>query len=762
MVKVLRRKVVSEIRTSYLQYLSVILIAMLAVTLFTGIYANYKNFDDRLNHIYEITNMSDLTITYQGYDAKDEEFLKSLDVEYERRIYITGKTGTTNINIIVFDENTKMCLPTELSKENYTTHDILVDKNFLSKKGIKIGDTIDVEIAQNEVNATITGTMIHPEALDNSTYSTGLVYIGIDALLDLVYQMYGFKVTKEIVYSLYANQYVIQTKNPSKILDKINEYYNQKENNNLLYAAERKNMPSNIAIESDVIQAKKMLYVFPVIFYLVAVLIILTSISQLINKERMNIGIMKSFGYSKKEIMVHYMSISILLCLIGSIFGIILGPIIIPKVMSTKYNYLYQLPKYHVSFLRVEYLISVLILILVSIFTSFIACRSEINKKPIESLRGENSVNIKTNFLEKTKLFQKIPLTIRIALRNMRRKFSRTLMVILGLLGCSSLLVCGFGIDNTLTYGLDLEKKELIPYDLTIGYISGGSKFDELSNIEGVSRVEEYEKIAITVQKDNIISSSLYLLPEKSEIFTTDYSKDGVLISEKVADEVGVKVGDDLKIIINNKTITKKVSSLVKLCVTQGIFISKDKIDIEFSPNASWIKTTNSNVNSSVKEEVEKLDNIESVFTMQEMSDKADGVTSTIRIMTTTVKVFAILLAIVVLYNLALLNFEERTRDIATLKVLGFNRIEIGMSLTFEILTSTLIGSIIGLFFGYPLLVTVLSINENPLLTYIYHISPLTYLYTILLTCGVSIGMNSIFSVLTKRIKMVESLKSVD
>lgn len=764
---VLRKKVIREVRTSYLQYLSVIMIAMLAVTLFTGIFANYKNFDDRVKKVYEETNMSDITITYSKYDENDEKFLKDNNFDYEKRIYFTALTDNIGVNAIVFDENTKMNVPTNVSLDTLSLNDVLVDNNLLEKRNIKIGDTIDIEFNSLSINLKITGTMVHSEALDNSTYTNGLIYVGKEAITKALEEKIGF-LTSVVVENMYTQYTIIcNDKNDKKIdsdLEKINNYYLEKENNNLLFVAKRSNMPSNVSIEADVIQAKKMLYVFPVIFYLVAILIILTSISQLINKERMNIGIMKSFGYTKGEILKHYMSIAIVLCLIGSIIGMILGPAIIPEVMNTKYKYLYQLPQYKVPFLRYEYLYSVIVLIIVSIITSYFVCKSEINKKPIESLRGENSVNMKSVLLEKTALFKKIPLTIRMALRNMRRKISRTFMVVLGLLGCSALLVCGFGIDDTLNYGLNLEIDELISYDISVTYKNNVSMEEELAKIDGVDIIDEYAKLNVTLQGENAISSYLFLLPNDGRIFTPDHHKDGILISKKVADEIGAKVGDEIKIIYNNVLHTKKIAEIVELCITQGVFVSKDAIDIDFNPTSAWLRinTSDEKACDNISAEIKKLNNVSSTMTRAEMHENADSVTSAIRLMTMTIKIFAILLAVVVLYNLALLNFEERTKDIATLKVLGFTRIEIGTSLTFEILTSTLIGSLIGLLFGKPLLVLVMSINENPLLSYIYHINILAYLYTILLTCGVSIVINSIFAVLTKRVKMVESLKSVD
>ena len=147
---------------------------------------------------------------------------------------------------------------------------------------------------------------------------------------------------------------------------------------------------------------------------------------------------------------------------------------------------------------------------------------------------------------------------------------------------------------------------------------------------------------------------------------------------------------------------------------------------------------------------------------MAQTREHANNTIASIKVMTLTVKVFAILLAIVVLYNLALLNFKERIKDIATLKVLGFSKLEIGSSFIIEIITLTFVGSLIGLLFGKPLLIAVLSINENPLLSYVYYIKPISYILTVLLTCGTSLCINLFFAGLTRKVQMVESLKSVE
>lgn len=777
----LNQKVIREIKSNWKQYLAVILIATLAVTLFTGIYANWQNFQFKLDTIYEKSNMSDATIMVDSTNEELKEeirtYLDSEGTKYQERVYIPAKSEDINVNTIIFSPNDIYNKPAYMSIETLDGYSVLVDENFLERKEIEVGDTFSIEINQVEImnitlndvqlHFTISGTMTHPEALDDSTYSSSLIYIGEDALVDSIYHYIETSdqyspflpfITKDLIKkqipSLY-NQFLFKSDKTDEIISYV------KENYEVLYALKTKDLPSNMTIEADVIQAKQLIYIFPVIFYLVAVLIILTSISQLINKEQKNIGLLKALGYSNREILSHYMNIFIVLCLIGSILGIILGPLIIPGVMNQKYNILYQLPKIKTPFFRWEYLYSVLILIIVSIVNSLFACYSSLKKVPAESIRGENSFKMKPTLFDRIPFLENKALAFRMALRNMKRKVSRTLMVLLGVMGCSALLLCGFGIEDTLNHSINKEV-ELIPFDISLTYSNQTSKIEEIEKINAVERVEEYAKYEINISYNRLISSYIYIIPENSEILVPDYDENSCLISSKVAEEIGAKVGDVVTFTYDNKKYDIQVTEIVDFSFSQGIFISQARKIIDYNPSNAWIRTTSANSNNQVAKECENIDGVLTAMSMQDTLEQANNVLSSIRIMTNTIKIFAILLALVVLYNLALLNFKERIKDIATLKVLGFSKNEIASSFLIEILFLTLVGSIIGLFLGYPLMYAVLSINENPLLSYLYHINLSSYLWTILVTAGSSLIINIIISRFSDRVQMVESLKAVE
>lgn len=769
---VLKVKVVREIKSNFKSYLSVILIAALAVTLFTGIWANYRDFQDKLNEIYTVSSMCDGMITMNSADEDVENFLKEKSVTYQKRIFATAKVDGKSVYIATFSADDKLDLPYS-SSVKVDEYGVYADENFAKnhKCGEDFSVTTDISLAEN-VTLNLTGTIVHPESLGNSVYNPSFIYVGKKALvkslaisLDKYKTLFGytdeaFEKFIEGYLADYENQYLIKSADATSLIDEAKTKFSGKES--FVYALKRSNLPTNVTIEADVTQAKQLLYIFPVIFYLVALLIILTSVSQLINREQKNIGILKALGYSKIEILWHYTDVFIVLGLIGSAMGILLGPAIIPKVMGVKYGILYQLPKIRTAFFRWEYLASLAILVVIILLTSVFACLDSINKVPAVSLRGDNSVKMTLTSLSKFKIFGKVSLSVRMAFRNMRRKISRSLMVIFGVTGCSALLLCGFGVENTINYGLDLELGHYTPYDVTVSYSDGLSHFDDVTALDGVVAVDEYAKYSVTAQGEKVLSSYVYVMPSVPKIIDFGYDDNSVLVSSKLAKDIGVSAGDNVSFVYEGVTFTAKVTGIIDLCITQGIIISEYLFaETYFPPTGAFVKTK-SGFAAATAESIAGEKGILSATTMSDMRLRADEVLSSIRVMTMTIRIFAILLAVVVLYNLALLNFKERTKDIATLKVLGFSRFEIASSFIIEIIALTFFGSLIGLTLGYPLLYAVLSINETPLICYIYHIASNSYLYTVLLTCGTSFAINLFFAFLTNKVRMVESLKSVE
>lgn len=746
--KVLHKARWREILWNYKSFLSIILIAVLCVALFTGLFANYKNFQIRVNHFYDSTNMADYFVTTKSYDEGDLEKLSDIVgiKKVEQRAYLPLQKENKTFTLIGVEENHTISKPIIKSGEE----GVLVSPTLLENMDCKIGDTIEFEINELPfplpIRFTITGIMQHPEDIEKNSIYSGLIYTSIDTLKNKINESIGYPwIQKENLF----NQFVITGKD--NVLEDIQRYYIDKPNSNLLSALARDSFPTNSSIDMDVVQARQLLFVFPLVFYLVGVLVIITSLKELIHKERKNIGVLSALGFSKGEIILHYSYISIILVSIGSLIGTIIGPLLIPRIMGRKYNVLYNLPQTNLPFAYVEYLFFFLIIVLVSIISSIMVSYKEVNRTPAVILRNEVQSNLKqSNFKTHKSL-----LALKMSFRNMRLNKIRSFMVFIGVLGCSALLACGFGIDNTLDYSVIRETDELVPYDLQISY-------DRELNLETIpmKEIDYYnQQSIIALHSNKSYNTSLYVFEEKLEIFKPKVPFEGCMISKRLSEDLNLKIGDEIEYIYDNERFMVEVKAIQELSFTSGIFIVTH--DSNFIFNRAYICVKDKDTISNVKEEILSL-GATSVMTNAELKNHADNIFSGIRGITLTVKIFAVLLALVVIYNLAQLNYKERIRDIATLKVLGFGKLEIAQTLLYELTTLTLIGSVVGMFLGKPLLILLLKINQTSRFTYIYYISPMSYFIAIALTLFISIIINLFITKLSDKIEMVESLKSVE
>ncbi len=779
--RVLHKARIREIARNYKSFLSIILIAVLCVALFTGLFANYKNFEIKVNKFYETTNMADYFITTKAYDAKDIEALQNeiSDIkEIEERVYLPLQYDNKTFTLIGVDEDSKISKP--ILKEGNSG--ILVSPTFIQSMNCQIGDTVvlsfpmefnqsippmlvkpsmDDYLSNQQVNLTFTidGIMQHPEDIERNSLYSGLIYMTKEELMESIFKTLDYTYQEPIVTlvknSLSIDKFINQiliTSNQN-ISEEINQYFIQKKNSNLLSSLARDAFPTNSSIEMDVLQAKQLLFVFPLVFYLVGVLVIITSLKEFIHKERKNIGLFSALGFSKFEIIRHYSYIAISLVSIGSLLGVIIGPILIPNIMGRKYNVLYNLPNTKLPIFYVEYLYCFLIIVGISILSSILVSFKEVNKTPAVILRNDEKKYLKNT---KNKAPRKAFLPLKMSFRSMRLNLVRSFMVLIGVLGCSSLLVCGFGIDDTLNYSVEKETKDLICYDLMVSY-SDNIDF----NFDGIQNIDKYQKLSIiALNQGKSYNTSIYIFENNREIFKPEIPKNGCMISKRLAEDLNLSIGDNIEYIYDNESIRLEIHNIEEMPFTSGIFINSEEYP-DFQSNGAYITLKDKNDILSYKEALLSL-GATSVMTNEELTNQVDNILSGIRGITLTVKVFAVLLALVVIYNLAQLNYKERIRDIATLKVLGFGKFEIAQTLLYELTTLTLIGSILGMFLGKPLLVLLLRINQTSRFTYIYHISIPSYGIAIILTLIISIIINLIITKLSDKIEMVESLKSVE
>lgn len=773
MNKILKKYRKRNIRDNFKQFLSVIFIVLLSTMLLSGFITNVFTLKSTINSYFETTNLADIWVNTDNVSQQDEDFLKLNNLEYDKRLYFES---TSEIKTLKLQNSAKFYIyKGEVSNPYIETGKwgCVIDKNVARNHNIRAGfDEISFSYSFEfngqeydfDFNQRLTGTMSLDESADS--YSSWAIFIEEEVFIQslksqLAEEIEGFN--EHDFEGLHYNQILIKTDNIQETSNIIYNYYeNSTTSSKLLYLFDRSSIESVRLLEDEVKQAEKMIYVFPVIFLIVSVLIILTTIDQLVIRERKRIGILKACGVQNKKILRHYSHYGSILCFFGAVAGSLLGVFIIPEIMFAKYDNIYSIPEDLIQ-LNVPYLwicLMIISIVLLGYVVSFLRCYKILKANPIECLRNNFSGYAKKRKKKKCR-FKKMPISFRMAVRNISMKPIRTLMASIGIAGCVSLLFAGFGMGDTIDKSLHNDLKNVFNYDVSSTYKSD----DFIEKVENDSRTayfEEYSKVLVNA-KHNDSSENVYIyqINNNSKISSICLDSGDVCVSGSVAEDLGVSVGDEITVHVVDTNITIKVSMIVEttlmnaiyVCddlnfseflVTKGVFVQCVGDDLEYADFLNSINGTNTALTNS-----------------QELDIAKERVLS-ISTMTTTIKVFAVLLSIIVLLNLIILIIKERGTEIATLKVMGQNSWQVSISVFLEVILISILGTIIGLCLGYPLMLLILSINKINIINYIFTISFLSVFSTIFIVWFTIIVVLFICYFNVRKVNMCESLKFVE
>lgn len=828
----LNKMTLRSLKKGWTQFLAVILIGTIAVTLFVGLLSNADAFENQVNQVYKEGNLPDLWVTTSKYDQDDINEIQSLlssDDQIEGRLYLPCEIPGHSVYLVVTQNSPEISKPYgEIESIETSENDeyFYVDKEMkktekstglgsyelgqsisfsfnLSSFGTIESKALDDFVLEGKENvfsketltltSTLTGFVSHPENITKSSYNSSIIMISDKMFKKAFQSVLDENYDKSVHYLIYdalkksfgfssmysktltnPNQYLIKVKDEktiSYLKRNIQEYYNSKDVNNLVLITEKKDMPFYVTLDNDVTQARQFTFVFPFIFFAVAILVILTTLSQMILKERSQIGTLKAIGLSKREITWHYISLSMAMVFIGILLGEIIGPLVIPNILGKKYLILYSLPSKKYTFPLVYGFLTAVVFLSITAIVTYLVIRRELKLKPVESMRPKPpSIKLKIKNSQRNK--KVLSLSLNMGIRNIIFNKVKSAMVLIGVMGCTALLVCGFGINDTIDYGINHDVSIFRNADITVSFKSSRKKDDaliDISKIDGIKNVELSITSKTNLYKENgpQTSSNIYIIQQNSDFIHIDFKTDEVAISQKVSRVTNASVGDEIIFQYNNKNYKAKVGLVFDAFVFHGIFIHENAsflsdVSSNFKYPTAYIRLNDGVDANEISSKISSLSYVSSSTTQKDWKKSIDSVLSSVQVMTNAVKIFAILLAIVVLYNLSLMNFKERGRDIATLKVMGFSKFEIALSLLVESLLLTFVGVLLGFTLGYPFLTLVLNTNIVELVEYLIHINLISFVYSFLLTFVVALIVNLVLVRKTKKIQMIESLKSVE
>ena len=524
---------------------------------------------------------------------------------------------------------------------------------------------------------------------------------------------------------------------------------------------------------------------FPAIFYLVAVLISLTSMTRMIEEERIEIGTLKALGYTNMQIISKYIIYSLLACIIGGVLGMTVGLYLLPTIVWSLYSMIYNMPHFYCTYRFGIGLIGIILAFICIGGATLLVARKELKQMPSVLMRPKPPKNGKKILLEKISfIWKRFNFSHKVTARNIFRYKKRAIMTVVGIAGCTGLMLTGFGIRDSVDDIPSAQFNGIFKYDTSI----------TLSNTNGLSDIEEYLKNNESIEnfvevcattgelsKESTSCNVTVFVPDSLDNYNSVYnlidyqteeaisiSNEGIIITDKAAETLGVTVGDEITFIDGDDVQYQfKIENIAKNHVGHYVYMSKEIYENNFKPYKTDIVYLNTkNISDEAQNEILKnilnMDGVASVSSINALMQSVSDMLNTMNYVVVVLIVASAMLDFVVLYNLANINIAERQREIATLKVLGFHDNEVDNYINKENIIFTILGIALGLILGTFLTSAIIGSIEIDVLKFIRNIKPISYVYSAIITLLFSFIVNYIIHFVLKKIDMIESLKSVE
>jgi putative ABC transport system permease protein len=753
------RKMLRDMGRRKTQFISIFLMAFLAVFIYCGIGGEWRGILKSSNDFYKKTNLADIFIYGNSFSAEQADAVYEVEnvVNVERRLEIDAVLNIENFPALklYFVEKGEISMPYTVDGDDFDirTSGIWLDCRFAKANGVEIGDEISVTFNSAVISKTVRAFIYSPEHVFEAAGDT--------LTPDFAKSGYAYLAAGEFPFpEVFAySTMLVDTDGGQNLEDKIGAVLG----NGLSVYLEQKNHQSVNMFTSEIAQHKMMGDIFPVVFVLIALLTMLTTMTRLVNNQRVQIGTLKALGFKKSAILWHYISYGLFLSLSGAVLGLVLGPVTLPYLFFPSMSGFYTLPVWAPA-VAPDFFLVVFVFAAFGAFVSYLSCGNLLSESPADTLKPK-ILKISTHgLLEKTKLWDKLGFGSQWNIRDARRNPMRSAMAIIGVFGCTAILVCAFGMNNSMNDLKAWRFEKNIHYESKIvlsGDASAAQVEDIANAVNGQFIMEQNIEIKANGKK---ISCGVTVIDDNSTMVTfTDSNfkrinlpENGVSLTLKSAEILGTGKGDVLEWHIYGTSEWKTViiAQIIREPVNQGLAMSKSTLEslgIGFTPTAVL----------SAQKITDTFDAVSQVILTQDSISGWDELTQSMSTLTFLMIAAAAVLSVVVLYNLGLLFFIETERSFAILKVVGLST----RKLRNLLLAQNIFFSVIGFAFGVPMglwLIEIICAFSGESFDFPISLHFSNFSLSFLLTFGFSVLVNFAFSGKIKRLNMVETLKSAE
>lgn len=542
-----------------------------------------------------------------------------------------------------------------------------------------------------------------------------------------------------------------------------------------------------VCFESDSSIVEGIANVFPVFFFLVAALVCMTTMNRMVEEQRTQIGVLKALGYGEGKIMGKYLFYSGSAAFTGCVAGYFLGIHLFPLVIWQAYGMMYQFGGIVYASDWTTAFLCLAAALLCSMGTTWVSCRHELKEVAAELMRPKSPKAGKRVFLEWVPfIWNRLKFLHKVSVRNIVRYKRRFFMMVIGISGCTALLLTGFGIRDSVTSIADRQFEEVQTYQLGITLKDGVAE-DHTPPVEEIAEIiDSYDgeyalalETAIDLETDDGVKSVKLIAAENPDkmgdffdLHTTsgeaiDYPETGeIVICNKLSERYHIRVGDTIRLYNEDrKELQAIVSGVCDNYIYNYVYVNEEtyrKAAGETEYQSIYVNLPEETDVYAAGAVLTKADNVTAVSINQDMLLRVSRMMNSMNYIVFVIIGCAGTLAFIVLYNLNNINITERVREIATIKVLGFYRNETSSYVFRENTVLTGIGCALGLLLGRLLHIYVMHEVDIDMMSFDVHVEPLSYLLSILLTFVFTWVINRIMSGKLEKINMAESLKSVD
>ncbi len=799
----LNKKILRDIKQNKMQFFNVFIMIFLGVFVFAGVHSYMDGMQISGDNYYESNNLQDLWLTGENFNKEDLDKVKNVENVKNAERLLSIRTDLENekekdvqLETIFIESNeiSKMYIADgeEFSKEK---DGVWFDSYLAKYLDLKVGDEITFKYKDYAMTEKIRGLVNTPDHVyfvkdETAIFPThkdyGYIYLSINEFpKQYIYDELKNKIvaqnpimenmkdsiTNETIEEMIPNfniedyyifnQVIVDVDDTSKIEETKRNIENDVKA--AIAVTDREASASCETYNSEIEEGSTYSEVFTFLFLFIAILSVVTTMNRFVKKQRTQIGTLKALGFKNGKIIRHYVGYGFYISIAASILALLVGNFGLGKFFMNMEMSYFEVPVYSTILLPTVYILAVFVVIIVTIATYF-SCRKILKEPAVEALRIEIPKVKKTNFDLTTKgVFKKASISTRWNLRDIGRNKGRSIMGIVGIIGCTMLLVCAFGLLDTMNSYLDWQFNKLNDFEYKLG-LSSNYTDEELEDAKNKYGNATSQTLAIEVKNgDKKETNTLTINDAKDYLKYTDHNKnyidlkdDGIYITEKLSEKYDLKVGDEISwhAFGNNNWYTCKIVGINRDPQNQNLNMTRkyyESLELEYKADSLYTNY-----------DLEGTKTIAGVETIQSISNLREGIESmleTTKTMVVILIVVSVILAYVIIYNLGILSFAEKQYQFATLKVLGFKDKQIKKIFVKQNIWLSIVGILAGLPLGYIMIDYIFksALGEN--YDFPAMISIPSYLYAAIGSFVVALVVNKILSRKVKTIDMVSSLK---